>query len=347
MLQPGLGAIVPRLAGPTGLTRANGYLQAATWGGFTLGPLLATGLIAAGGPGLALAAVAAIYGLGALGLRALRLAPAGSAGSPTITGVPEGPGVTVRPAEPTVPAEPPMRPAEPPMGPAEPTVRAAGPAMGPPEPVRLLRQMSAGLRFLRADREAGLLVLVVGVGVGFANMAVVAEVVFAEGVLRAGPSGYSILVAAWTAGMLAGTLAGGRLPTGRLAVATLAGTMAVGTGVAVAGTAVALWQAAAAYGCGGLANGMEVVATRSFLNHRVPQAISGRVFALYSGVLFGTASLGMAVAGGLLDALNPRAVLFIAGGGCMLAGATGWFVHARLRARQRSAAPDLRASKSR
>ena len=45
VLQPGLGAIVPQLVGPkdqvdrAGVTRANGYLQAATWGGFTAGPL--------------------------------------------------------------------------------------------------------------------------------------------------------------------------------------------------------------------------------------------------------------------------------------------------------------------
>jgi MFS family permease len=285
VLQPGLGAVVPRLAGRTGLTRANGYLQAATWGGFTLGPLLATGLIAAGGPGLALAAVAVIYVLGALGLRALPLARDDDRGP-----------------------------------------RAAG---SPVEPVKLASQMSAGLRFLRADRAAGLLVVVVGVGVGFANMAVVAEVAFAEGVLKAGPSGYSILVAAWTAGMLVGTLAGGRLPMRRLAVATLAGTVAVGAGVAAAGTAVSLWQAAAAYGFGGLANGVEVVATRSFLNHRVPEAISGRVFALYSGVLFGTVSLGMAVAGGLLSLLSSREVLFLAGGGCILAGVTGCVIYTR------------------
>jgi len=55
VLLPGLGAIVPRLVGPAGragqvdqvgrvgLTRANSYLQAATWGGFTAGPLLAAG----------------------------------------------------------------------------------------------------------------------------------------------------------------------------------------------------------------------------------------------------------------------------------------------------------------
>ena len=77
VLQPGLGAIVPRVAAQAGVTRANGYLQAATWGGFTVGPLLAGVLTAAGGTSLALGAVAAVYGIGAVGLRLLRLAPAG------------------------------------------------------------------------------------------------------------------------------------------------------------------------------------------------------------------------------------------------------------------------------
>jgi MFS family permease len=295
VLQPGLGAIVPRLVGPAGpanqadqvgrvgragLTRANSYLQAATWGGFTTGPLLAGGLTAAGGTGLALAGVAVIYTLGAAGLWALPLAPRRPDGA---AGGREGFGA----------------------------------------------QLSAGLRFLRADADAGLLVLVVGVMVVFANMAVVAEVAFAESVLGAGPTGYSVLVAAWTGGMLAGTLAGGRLPEHRLAVTALAGTVAMGTGIALAGTAAHLWQAAAAYAFGGLADGMEVVAIRSFLNHRAPEQVAGRVFAVYSGVLFGAASAGMATAGGLLSSLNPRAVLFLAGGGALATGAVGWLIYAR------------------
>ena len=297
LLQPGLGAIVPQLAGGSGVIRANGYLQAATWGGFTLGPLLAGGLTAAGGTGLALGAVAAMYGLGAAGLGALRLSP----------------------------------------DPAACPVRAAAGAAAASE--RGARQFSAGLRFLRTDREAGLLVLVVSVMVTFANMASVAEVAFAEGVLRSGPTGYSVLVAAWTAGMLAGTLAGGRLPRRRLALAVLLGSLVTGVGVALAAGALTLWQAAAAYGIGGVANGMEVVATRSFLNHRAPAAISGRVFAMYSGLLFGAASLGMAAAGGLLAPLDPRLVLLIAGAGGIVATILGWLRYTSLVRRGAAGSP--------
>src|SRR5262249_61230913 len=118
---------------------------------------------------------------------------------------------------------------------------------------------------------AGRCVLVVGVRVVFANMAVVAEAAFAESVLRAGPTGSSILVTAWTAGMLAGTLAGGRLPGHRLAVTTLAGTVAMGAGITLAATAAHLWQAAAAYALGGPAHGMGGGATRRFLHHPGPE----------------------------------------------------------------------------
>jgi MFS family permease len=278
ILQPGLGAVVPRLADDTAITRANSYIQAATWGGFSAGPLLAGLLISTAGSGAAFGADAALYALGAAGLRVLRLAPRRS--------VPGGEsGTDARP--------------------------------------RLSAELRAGFGFLRSDPEAAMLVGTVGAVIACANMAVVAEVVFAEHVLRAGPGGYSLLVAGWTAGMVAGTLAGGRLPVRWLVPAALAGTVATGAGVALAGAAVVLWQAVLAYGFGGLASGAETVATRSVLNHRAPQDLAGRVFALYSGVVFGATSLAMAVAGGLLTVLGARTVLIVAGCGGMLAGTAG------------------------
>ena len=288
VLQPGLGAVVPRLAGGSPITRANSYLQAATWGGFSAGPLLAGLLITTAGSGAAFLADAALYALGAAGLWALRLAP-----RLTVPGGMDGSGA---------------RP-------------------------RLSAELRAGFGFLRADPEAGMLVVTVGTVVACANMAVVAEVVFAEHVLRAGPGGYSLLVAGWTAGMVAGTLAGGRLPVRWLVTAALAGTVATGAGIALAGVAVALWQAVAAYGFGGLAAGLETVATRSVLNHRAPDEVAGRVFALYSGILFGATSLAMAAAAGLLTVLGARTVLVVAGCGGILAGAAGSLGMA---ARQRS-----------
>lgn len=289
VLQPGLAAIVPRLVELKMVIQANSYLQAATWVGFTAGPLLAGLLITVSGSRLALAADAGLYALTAAGMSLLRLA-GGTAGA------------------------------------------AGGDQPGPRQ--ALGAQMRAGVSYLRADMDAGLLVIIVGIMVAFANMAVVAEVVFAERVLHSGPSGYSLLVAGWTSGMVAGTLAGGRLPRRWLVAGALAGTVLTGVGVTAAGLAAVLWQAVAAYAAGGLANGFETVATRSFLGHRVPADVAGRVFAVYSGVLFGGISAGMGIAAWLLSVLGARALLVVSGVGGITAGLTGTAIYlARQRAR--------------
>jgi MFS family permease len=163
-------------------------------------------------------------------------------------------------------------------------------------------------------------------------------------VLRAGPAGYSLLVAGWTSGMVVGTLAGGRLRQRWLMTGALAGTVLTGVGVMLAGLAAVLWQAVAAYAAGGLANGFETVATRSFIGHRAPAEVAGRVFAVYSGVLFGGISAGMAVAAWLLTVLGARGLLVVSGIGGVVAGLGGCLVYALRRYRARTPGRDARSA---
>jgi hypothetical protein len=135
--------------------------------------------------------------------------------------------------------------------------------------------------------------------------------------------------------MIGGSLAGGRLPTRWLVPAAIAGTLVTGVGIALAGVAPVLWLSAVAYGIGGFADGVEVLATRSYLNHHAPPAVAGRVFALYSAVMLGAASLGMGVASGLLSTLGARWILVVSGTGGIGAGAVGWLI---LTARRRAPA---------
>ncbi len=105
---------------------------------------------------------------------------------------------------------------------------------GPRVHETMSEQLRAGISYLRADRTAGLLVVVVAIMVAFAYLAVVAEVVLAQGILRAGPSGYAVLVASWTAGMVGPRSRAAKLP-GRWLVATaLISTIATGAGIALA-----------------------------------------------------------------------------------------------------------------
>ena len=61
--------------------------------------------------------------------------------------------------------------------------------------------------------------------------------------------------------------------------------------------------------------------------------MAGRVFALYSAVMFGAASLGMAASSGLLGLLGARSILVLAGSGGVVAGAAGWVLLAVRRSR--------------
>lgn len=90
-----------------------------------------------------------------------------------------------------------------------------------------------------------------------------------------------------------------------------------------------LSAAGGTYGIGGLADGVEVLAVRSYLNYNAPEALAGRVFALYSAVMFGAASAGMAAASGLLGPLGARALIVIAGSGGIVAGTVGWLACVR------------------
>lgn len=204
--------------------------------------------------------------------------------------------------------------------------RVAHGATGSGEPERepMRAQIGAGLRFLRADPLVRLLLGVVATVVAFASLSLVAELFLAESVFRAGAGGYAALLAAWTAGMAFGTLAGGRLSEHRLVAATLLGTVVTGLGIAAAAVSPVLWGALVAYAIGGLGNGFEVVSLRSLLNARAPAEVQGRVFALYMAVIMGAMSLGTGAAAVLVGSLGPRGALSLAGWVGAGAGMYGW-----------------------
>ena len=181
-------------------------------------------------------------------------------------------------------------------------------------------ELTAGLRVVLADRTLAVLLAVVTLMVGFANLSTVAELFFANEVLHAGAGGYAGLVTAWTGGMAIGTLVGGRLPERSLARVVLVGVTCTGLGIIVASGSPKLWGALVAYGFGGMANGLEVVATRTLLSVRTPERVHGRVFALYMALLTGASSFGFVLAGVLVPLLGPRGALALAG---VLGGAPG------------------------
>jgi MFS family permease len=260
VLQPGLTAAIPQLAGEVSVLRATSRLQGATMGGTAIGPLLAGVIGSLGGTSTALfldAGVSVLFSLGIsmLGLRAAR------------TAAPQG----------------------------------ADDGMG------------AGLRYLLRDRPMGLLVVVVSVMLAFLGVTMVVELFLAERVLHGGTTGYALLITAWTGGMTLGTIIAGRLPSRLLAPGIVLGLVVLGLGVAGGALSPTMWMAIAAYGVGGVGDGVQLVGARAILLQRAPAHIAGRACAVFTGATSGAISLGMGVSAFLVVLFGVRGALLSAG----------------------------------
>jgi MFS family permease len=260
VLQPGLTASIPQLAGDVPLVRATSRLQGAAMGGTAIGPLLAGVIGSVGGTSTGLlldAAVSVLFSLGvsALGLRRTRA-------------------VVPHDAE---------------------------------------DGMAAGLRYLRRDRPMGLLVVVVSTMVAFLGVSMVVELFLAERVLHGGTTGFALLITAWTGGMTLGTIIAGRLPPRLLAPGVVVGLAVLGIGVSAGALSPVMWMAIAAYGVGGVGDGIQLVGTRALLLQRAPAHVAGRACAVFTGTTSGAVSVGMAAAAPLVVLFGIRGALLAAG----------------------------------
>lgn len=291
--QPALFALIPRAVGEERTTQANAYLEVARWGGAALGPVLAATLTDAVGAMSTLLANAGTF----LVVAAL------------------GPLLTVR------------RPPEPTPAPAAPSSHEAPIA----EAVRRRGEAREGIVHIARDQLLRLVIPILGVMIVFAAADNVAEVFFAKDVLLAGSTGYGVLVTMWTLGMVAGsTLAGRMLRPAHLGAGVLIAGVIGGAAVFVA-AGVALYPLAVAmFLVGGAANGVELVAMRSLLHHRVPDRLRGRAFAAYYGVVQGAQILALAASGGLVEALGARNTMLLAGAGTAAVAVLGLGLYLRV-----------------
>jgi len=194
---------------------------------------------------------------------------------------------------------------------------------------------------LRNDRPllvmVGALTAVVA-GVGAIN---VVEVFFVRDTLGASTTVYGFVMAAWTVGMLAGSMLFGRLRRDRITVPGML-LLAGGTCVPVlasaavpgAGWIVPLWIA------GGVCNGGINVFTTVIVTERAPAAVRGRAFAVLSASVQGGSLFGLLAAGPLVEHFEPR-VLVAALGAAGLSAALACLPAVRMRPEPPlAAAPD-------
>jgi hypothetical protein len=149
------------------------------------------------------------------------------------------------------------------------------------------------------------------------------DVFYVRDVVGAGPAGYSLVIAAWTLGMVAGAMGVASRIRAPLAVAGLVALAVQGAGMAAAALWAVLPWVMLGYLAGGVGHGVKNVLLRTLIQQRVPAHAHGRAFAAYNAAR-NTAELGALGAGGVLvGILGAQPALLLAGLGPVFAGLLG------------------------
>lgn len=143
------------------------------------------------------------------------------------------------------------------------------------------------------------------------------EVTYAESTLRAGGRGFGLLLAAWGAGAVAGSVVFARLfrrpPQGML----IAGTVAVGLAYVGFAAAPSLAPACAAAFVGGIGNGLQLPSLISIVQRISPKRLQGRMMGAVESLGALCRAIGLPLGGALVVLSSPRAAFTIVGLGAL------------------------------
>jgi MFS family permease len=181
----------------------------------------------------------------------------------------------------------------------------------------------AGFAYVLHDRLLVLVFVVMSGIVLFAATDNVAELFFARDTLGNLDLGYGLLATGWMVGMVLGAVLARRVSAERGPVWIFGAAIGGGLAVAVAAWSAALAPAVALFVLAGVANGTENVSARTLLHGRTPQALHGRVFAAYMGLMSGTQIAATALGGALVGALGGQQALVVGGLGSLAVGVVG------------------------
>jgi predicted MFS family arabinose efflux permease len=184
-----------------------------------------------------------------------------------------------------------------------------------------LAHIAEGFRFASASRPIRALLLLLGLVSLMGTPYTVLMPIIADQRFHAGAQGMGILMGAAGAGALIGALSLARRTTlkgyGRsMAVAT----MVLGLGLIAFSTARQLWLAVLLLVPVGFAMMTQMAACNTLIQSMVPDALRGRVMALYSMMFMGMAPVGALLAGTLADRLGAGTTVALGGGFCLAGG---------------------------
>jgi MFS family permease len=161
------------------------------------------------------------------------------------------------------------------------------------------------------------LLLADAVALIFSNSAGPIEVTYAKTTLHAGDRGFGLLLTAWGAGAVLGSLVFARSLRRSLGVLLSAGTLAVGLAYLGFAAAPSLGLACVAALVGGVGNGVELPSLFSLVQRLTPQNLQGRLMGAVESLTALCLAIGLPLGGVLVALSSPRVSFLIVGLGAV------------------------------
>lgn len=178
----------------------------------------------------------------------------------------------------------------------------------------LLRETRDGVVATAGMPGLRLILVASGAALLFGAIFNVAQPLLARDELGASDAGFAVLVTAYGAGFIVGTLSGAR--GGDLRVLRrryLAGAFLMAFGFATSGLAPSVGTAVLTFLAAGYGNGLLLIYERLLIQAVVPDALAGRIFGIRDAITAWAFALGFLAGPLLLDSLGTRATVSIAG----------------------------------
>jgi MFS family permease len=188
-------------------------------------------------------------------------------------------------------------------------------------PAASLAHSVEGFRFIRRTTPIRDLLLLVGL-VSFAGMSYsVLMPIFADSILRGGPRGLGLLMASAGLGSLCGALIiASRSTTRGLGRIVAVSALVFGVSLGLFAMSRVFWLSAALLLVVGMSMITQAASTNTLIQSMVPDALRGRVMAVYAMMFMGMSPIGALVQGALAERIGAPYTLAI--GGCIcVAGA--------------------------
>ena len=199
-------------------------------------------------------------------------------------------------------------------------------------PGRVLAQLRTVPQYVARTPVLGWLLGTEALALVFFATAVPVEVVLVKATLHSTDAGYGAMLAAWGAGMFAGSGIFARARKRSLGLLVTLSTLAVAVADLGIGASNAIWVACVFSFVGGTGNGVQWIALITSVQEKTTKELQGRMMGVLESMAAFCLGVGFSLGGAVAALFNPRVTFLMAGAAALVATCAfaRWAVRDRL-----------------